>query len=244
MTAKSESGKGRIKLTVSCSDWGTKSQFSTLPGSSKPVFSHSFGSRYETVTGTFTVPQDDKAWFIQGILDFADPTNYDVSNFSIRRTQTTETTDDFRLSLSGRSYEAAGTLGRFETKDFPVNPVDLANGDGTISFKASIGGNRYGMARLIYHAPLLMGRSVRYKVNSVQGNVFDITLTAKLSGYSNIFKMFPFSTKYGGVEIAAGDGSGENHASKNQNRWISCNASSGVRIRITYPTRTPPPPSK
>ena len=87
------------------------------------MFSHSFGSGYETVTGTYTVPNDVNAWFIQGSVDFADPTDYDVSYFSIKRTQTSDTTDDFRMSLSGHSYAAAGTLRRFETKDIPVNPV-------------------------------------------------------------------------------------------------------------------------
>ena len=140
------------------------------------------GSNYETVTGTYTAPNDANAWFIQGILDFVDSTDYDVSYFSIKRTKTSDTTDDFRMSLSGKSYDAAGKLGRFETKDFSINPVDLADRDGVIKFTASIKGNHYGMARLIYHAPLLMGRNARYKVNSVKGNTYDITLTAKLSG--------------------------------------------------------------
>jgi hypothetical protein len=240
MTAKSASGKGKVYVTASCSDWGTKSQYSTLSGSSSQMFSHDFGSSYETVSGTYTVPNDANAWFIQGILDFADSTDYDVSYFSIKRTRTTDTTDDFRVSLSGQSYNAAGTLNRFETKDFSVNPVELANRDGVIKFTASIKGNHYGMARLIYHAPLLMGRNARYKVNSVRGNTYDITLTAKLSGYSNTFNMFPFSTKYGGVEIRADDGSGENHTSKNKNQWVVCDCSrSGTKVLITYPAQTP-----
>jgi len=53
--------------------------------------------------------------------------------------------------------------------------------------------------------------------------------------------MFPFSSKYGGVEIRGNDESGENHTSKNQNQWVSCNGSnSGIKILITYPTQTPP----
>ena len=239
MTARSASGNGTINVTASCSDWGAKSQYSTLSGSPSRVISHSFGTSYETVSGTFVIPRDDNAWFLQGILEFADATDYDVSNFSIKRTATTGSTDDFRMSLSGRPYAVVGPLRRFETKDFSVNPVDLANGDGTITFKASIGGNRYGIAQLIYHAPLLMGRDARYKVNSVKGNAYDLTLTAKLSGYSNTFKMFPFSTKYGGVEIWADDGSGENHVSKSQNRWVACDSSkSGMNVRITYPAKT------
>ena len=55
-----------MKLTMSCSDWGTKSQYSTLAGSSREVISHAFGTDYETVTGTYTAPDDENAWFIQG----------------------------------------------------------------------------------------------------------------------------------------------------------------------------------
>ena len=241
ITAKSDSGKGKVNLTVSCSDWGTKSQDSTLSGSSRQVFFHNFGSSYETVSGTYTVPNDTNAWFIQGILKFVDPTDYDVSYFSIKRTRTTDTTDDFHISLSGQRYNVAGTLDRFEVENFSVSPVDLANSDGIINFTASIGGNHCGMARLIYHAPLLMGRNARYRVNSVKGNTYNITLTAKLSGYSNTFKMFPFSTKYGGVEILADDDSGENHTSKNQNQWVACSCtSSGINVWITYPKKKPP----
>jgi hypothetical protein len=240
ITARSASGKGRADLSVSCSDWGTQSQYSTLPGSSRAVFSHSFGKTYETVSGTYTAPNDANAWFVQGILDFVDPTDYDVSYFSIKRTGTGDATEDFRMSLSGKSHAAAGKLGRFKTKDFPIDPVDLADRDGIINFTASIQGNHYGMANLIYHAPLLMGRNARYKVNGVRGNAFDITLTARLSGYSNAFNMFPFSTKYGGVEIRADDGSGENHASKNKNQWITGDASiTGKKILIMYPTQAP-----
>ena len=124
------------------------------------------------------------------------------------------------MSLSGQTYSVTGKLDRFKTKDFTVDPVALADHDGIIRFTASISGNHYGIARLIYHGPLLMGRNARYRVNSVKGNIYDITLTARLSGYSDTFRMFPFSTKYGGVAIQADDGSGEAHSSKNNNQWI------------------------
>ena len=75
------------------------------------------------------------------------------------------------------------------------------------------------MARLIYHAPLLMGRDARYKVNGVKGNAFDITLTKKLSAYSNTFHLFPFSTKYGGVEIRASVQLRVKSTDENKDRW-------------------------
>jgi len=241
MTARSRSGSGKINLTMSCTDWGTQSQYSTLAGSSSEVFSHAFGTDYETVTGTYTAPDDANAWFIQGSLDFVDETDVDVSYFSIKRTQTSDATEDFQMLLSGKSYAAPGKLGRFETKEFSIHPVDLADLDGIIRFKPSIKGNHFGMARLIYHAPLLMSRNARYKVNGVDGNTFDITLAARLSGFSNTFKMFPFSTKYGGLEVRAADGAGEHHISGNGNQWITSDFTTTTlrRLLITYPTQTP-----
>lgn len=238
MTARSASGQGRINVSASCSDWGTRSQLSTLAGSSRPVFSRVFGKEYETVSGTYTAPDDSNAWFIQGVLDFADATDYDVSLFSVKRTAESETTEEFRMLLSGRSYGTAARLGRFETEEIAIDPADLADPDGVIRLEASIKGNHFGLARLIYHAPLLLSRNARFKVAAAGGNVFDLVLTGRLSGYSGFFKMFPFSTKYGGVAIQAEDGSGENRASRNKNRWVSCNGSSGgKKIRITYPVK-------
>jgi hypothetical protein len=237
MTAKSRSGNGRFKLTMSCSDWGTKSQYSTLAGSEREVISHTFGTNEETVTGTYTAPDDENAWFIQGSLEFADATDVDVSYFSIKRTQTSNDTEAFQIALNGKSYAAAGKLARFQTKEFPISPVDLADREGIIRLKASIRGNHYGMAHLIYHGPTLMGRNARYKVNAVEGSTFDITLTTRLSGFENAFKMFPFSTKYGGVDVQANDGAGEHHVSTNKNHWITSDLSTGLkRLRITYPT--------
>jgi hypothetical protein len=235
--AKSRSGNGRFKLTVSCSDWGTKSQYSTLADSAREVISHTFGTKEESVTGIYTAPDDDDAWFIQGSLEFLDAMDVDVSYFSIKRTQTSDATQDFQVALNGKSYRAAGTLGRFKMKEFPISPVDLADQEGVIRLKASIKGNHYGMANLIYRGPLLMARNARYKVNAVDGNTFDITLTARLSGFENVFKMFPFSSKYGGLAVGTSDGAGEHHVSTNQNQWITSDLTSTMkRLRITYPT--------
>jgi hypothetical protein len=237
ITAKAKSGSGKFRLTMSCSDWGTKSQYSTLAGSSREVIAHTFGAKEETVIGTYVAPSDGNAWFIQGSLEFGDATDVDVSFFGIKRTQTSDVTEDFQIALNGKAYVAAGTLGRFKTKDFAIDPVELADTDGIIRLKATIKGNHYGMARLIYRGPLLMGRNARYKVNRVESNAFDITLTTQLSGSENTFKMFPFSTKYGGVSIETADAAGEHHVSANKNQWITSDTSKGLtRLRVRYPS--------
>jgi hypothetical protein len=100
------------------------------------------------------------------------------------------------------------------------------------------------MARLIYRGPLLMGRNARYRVNGVDGNTFDIALTAKLSGHEDVFKMFPFSTKYGGVDVRTDESAGEHHTSANKNQWITSDLTMTLkRLRITYPTQQPAAPA-
>jgi hypothetical protein len=201
------------------------------------VLSHTFGTKEETITGTYVAPNDENAWFIQGSLEFPDAGDVDVTFFSIKRTQTSNVTEDFQIDLNGTTYTAGGRLGRFRTKEFKISPVDLADRDGIIRLKAAIKGNHFGMARLIYRGPVLMGRNARYRVDSVDGNTFDITLTTKLSGFENVLKMFPFSTKHGGVDIDTTDGAGERHTSTNKNQWITSELGpTPKRLRIKYPT--------
>jgi len=80
-----------------------------------------------------------------------------------------------------------------------------------------------------------MGRNARYRVNAVEGNTFDITLTTRLSGFENVFKMFPFSTKYGGLAVGPNDGAEEHHVSTNKNEWLTSDLTTLKRLRITYP---------
>jgi hypothetical protein len=118
-----------------------------------------------------------------------------------------------------------------------MSPVDLADGEGVIRLKAAIKGNHYGMANLIFRGPTLMGRNARYRVNAVEGNTFDITLTTKLSGFENVFKMFPFSRKYGSVDVGPSEGAAAHHASNNKNQWISSDIAADLkRLKIKYPT--------
>ncbi len=142
MTARCLSGSGRFNMSVSCSDWGTKSQYSELSGSESQVFSHTFGSSYETIYGIYTVPSNENAWFLQGTLDFFDPTDYDVSLFSVKRERNSDTTDNIHLFLSGKWYNASGTLAENEMVNFSVNPQALCDVDGVMNFTAFIDGNR------------------------------------------------------------------------------------------------------
>jgi hypothetical protein len=56
------------------------------------------------VTGTYVAPNDEMAWFIQGSLEFIDATDIDVTFFSIKRTQTSNVTEDFQIALNGKTY--------------------------------------------------------------------------------------------------------------------------------------------
>jgi hypothetical protein len=205
MTARSISGSGRFKLKVSCCDWGTKSQYSMLTDSESYVFSHIFGSNYETIYGSYTVPNNNNAWFLQGILEFIDSTEYDVSLFSVKRERNSNTTDNFHLNLSGNWYNVSGTLDENEFVNYSINPKDLCNENGVIDFKAFIDGNHYGMVNLIFKEPLLLCRNARFRINNYNDGIFDLSLTKKISQNSvammllwnsKIFQKFPLLTEF------------------------------------------------
>jgi hypothetical protein len=194
MTARCQSGNGTVHLTLECSDWGTRTQYSVLENSSQRVIAHTFGSEYETVYGTYMVPKDQNAWFLQGRLDFLNSTDYDVSFFSVKRKRTTDTTDGFHLCLNGHWYNASGPLADHEAVDFTVDPMNLSDAHGVMNFTARIQGNHYGMVNLVYHEPLLMGMNARFRVNGYHGNVFNLSLTKTITRLSPLAMMLWNST--------------------------------------------------
>jgi hypothetical protein len=204
MIARCVSGSGRFTMNVSCSDWGTRTQYSELCDSERQVFSHTFGSEYETIHGTYTVPDNENAWFLQGTLKFLDSTKYDVSLFSVKRERDSDTTDGFHLYFSGHWYNVSGPLAEHEMVNFSVDPKNLCDNNGVMNFTAFIQGNRYGMVNLVYREPLLMGMNARFRVNSYVDGVFNLSLTKTISKNSavnmmiwdsTIFQKFPHITE-------------------------------------------------
>jgi hypothetical protein len=186
MTARCLSGGGKCTMNVSCCDWTTRSQYSTLPGSENQVFSYTFNSSYETIYGTYTVPDNTNAWFLQGMLEFLDSTDYDVSLFSVKRERTSDTTDDFHLCLSGHWYNVSGPLAEKEKASFSVTPQVLCDSEGVMNVTARIDGNHYGMVNLVYHEPLLLGMNARFRVNNYNNGVFNLSLTKTISRSSAV----------------------------------------------------------
>ena len=204
IVARCISGDGHVSMNVSCCDWGTKTQYSILPGSEQQVFSHIFGSTFETFSGFYTVPQDNNAWFLQGILEFLNSSDYEVSLFSVQRNKTNDTTDDFHLCLSGYWYNVSGVLAKNEMVNFSVDPMHLCTNDGVMNFSAFIKGNRYGMVNLMYREPLLMGMNARFRINSHTNITYNLSLTKTISRVSpvaiaiwnsKIFALFPRITE-------------------------------------------------
>ena len=204
ITARCLSGDGRLRMNVSCSDWGTRSQYSTLANSESQVLSYTFGPNYVTIHGSYTVPLDDNAWFLQGRLEFLDCTDYEVSLFSVKRNQINDTTNNFHLLLSGHWFNASGPLLENREVNFSVNPEDLCNADGVMNFTAFIDGNRFGMVNLLYREPLLMGMNARFRINSVANGVYNLSLTKTLTRSSavnmkiwnsEVFQKFPHLTE-------------------------------------------------
>jgi len=204
ITARTLSSNGTIKLSVNCTDWGTKSQYSTLPDSEVQVISHSFSENFGTISGFYTVPDNIDAWFLQGRLDFTDSTDYEVTLFSVKRKQSSTKTEDFHLCLSGIWYNMSGGLIENKFSNFSINPNDLTDELGVINFTSKIDGNRYGMVNLIFSEPILFCRNARFRINSVNDNIFNLSLTKTISKNSpenmviwnsELFNNHPFLTE-------------------------------------------------
>jgi hypothetical protein len=189
VTARCLSGSGDFRMNVSCSDWGTRSQYSMLPGSEQQVFSHTFGISYETIHGRYTVPDDANAWFLQGALQFLNAADYDVSLFSVKRERSSDTTENFHVCLSGHWYNGTGLLAENEMVNFSIDPQVLSDADGVMNFTAYIDGNRYGMVNLIYREPLLLGMNARFRVNKYLDDTFNLSLTKTISRDSAVKEM-------------------------------------------------------
>jgi len=224
INARCPSGSGTLKMNISCSDWGTKSQYSKLKNSESQVISHQFGTNYETIYGFYTVPDDNNAWFLQGVLEFIDRTKYDVSYFSVKRAGESNSTDNFNLELSGKWFNATKNLGENEMLNFSIDPIDLSDENGEMNFTAFIKGNHFGMVNLVFNEPLLLCRNARFRINDYSNSFFNITLLKTISRSSKIFKIIPFSTDsiYNNIDIDADDGSGKINFGQNGNMWLSC----------------------
>jgi len=194
MTARCLTGNGTFDMTMDCSDWSTRTQYSVLLDSTAQVINHTFGPEYETVSGLYTVPDDANAWFLQGRLDFLASSDYDVSLFSVKRQQTSDTTDAFHLCLNGHWYNATGSLSDHATVNFSVDPTSLSDARGVMNFTAHVQGNRYGMVNLVYREPLLMGMNARFRVDSYHGGVFNLSLTKTITRTSPLAMMLWNST--------------------------------------------------
>ena len=181
MTARCITGLGRFVMNVSCCDWSTRSQYSTLPGSASQVFSHTFDSSFETIHGTYTIPSNKDAWFLQGNLEFLDPEKYDITFFGVRQQRTSNTTEDFHLRLNDHWFNSSGPLQKHEVRNFSVSPENLSNKQGVMNFTAFIKGNQYGMVNLIYREPLLLGMNARFRITRQNETVFNLSLTQTIT---------------------------------------------------------------
>jgi hypothetical protein len=204
ITARTLSGNGTINLSVNCTDWSKKSQYSVLPNSNSQVISHNFNDNFVTVSGFYTVPKNKDAWFLQGRLDFTDSTDYEVTLFSVKRKQSNIKTEDFNLCLSGKWYNKSGYLLEDDFINFSIKPEDLSDESGVMIFNTRIDGNCYGMVNLIFHEPLLLCRNARFKINSVKDNFFNLSLTKTITRNlpenmviwnSVLFEKHPFFTE-------------------------------------------------
>ena len=204
LTARAEDG-GDIRLDMSCSDWHTRNQYTILEGSSQKVLAGHVQGDYKTLSGTYTVPEDRDAWFLQGEIQLAGSTDYSINSLQIKRKSSSRRTKHFRLNLSRHTYEHQGTLDEDEKHAFKVDPTTLTGTHGNLNYRASIGGNRVGMARLIFDAPFAFGRNGRFIIDKSSEDGATLWL---LSGpgttYVDVLKVLPFNDAYSAFSVEPG----------------------------------------
>jgi predicted MPP superfamily phosphohydrolase len=202
LTARCLTGNGTILVNASCSN--SFSQYSTLPGSNHTVLSHRFSAENETISNTYRVPNDCHAWFLQGTLDFTDDADYEVTRFSIQRTNTSFVTEDFKLQLTHQWYNVSGPLTENQFVNFTVDPRLLAMNQGVMTVYPLIGGNNVGLANLIFNEPLLLGQNACFQITNHTQNTVNITLTTTITHtspalmtiwQSTLFKHHPIITE-------------------------------------------------
>jgi hypothetical protein len=181
LTARTISGTGNIQLNMNCSDWCTQSQYSTLNNSQQTVFTHTLNTTYQTIQGSYTVPKNQNAWFLQGTLHFLNTIQYDISQFSIQRTKDSNLTEDFHLHLSGHWYNHTGTLNQNKAYEFQLNPINLGTQDGIINLTAHIKGNHNGMINILYTEPILLTRNAQFTITNHTQTSLNLTLTKTLT---------------------------------------------------------------
>lgn len=205
ITAKAKNGSGPLKLAMSCSDWNTRSQYSTLEGSSQQVLKGKVGGEYETLTGTYTVPDDGDAWFLQGEIAMPGSTTYSITSLKITRESDSEKTEDFRLRLSRKTYRHEGALAEDESHAFEVDPTTLTGTHGNLNYSARIGGNRVGMARLVFEAPLAFARNGRFCIEERSGNTTELALPSGPGiTYVDTLKVLPFNDSHAAFSVEPG----------------------------------------
>ena len=172
----------QIKVICNTTDWSKKSQYCFVPGSEQVVIDGRVGPKWTTLKGTYTAPNNDDIWFICGRIELLNSTNYYITSFSIQRSKVNNNTKDFHMYLNGIWYNQSGELMNNAYFDFPIEPTNISNNDGTISFKASIDGSKVGMARLIYYNPILV-RGARVKINEYDpiNDIFEARITEDIS---------------------------------------------------------------
>jgi len=231
ITARVTIGSGDITLDMSVQDVSSNSQYDYLSGSESQVFTHSFDTNFETVYGSYTVPDDNNAGFLQGNLSFDDSKTYQVTEFTITRDRSSDSTSDFHLKLNDVWYNDSGTLSENSYDEFYVSPLNTINDTGYISLYADIGGNHQGMALLYYSEPFLLTRNARFVVNSYDDDVVNLTLKSRSSEWTgSVFKVLPFNTNYETFTMTNGDV----YTEPNGNKWGETSYSEDKYIEINF----------
>ncbi len=201
---------------VTVSDDGNVSTY--LRGSETTVLTdEDITTSYQWFNGSYIVPDNNDAWYIQGNISFSSGTAYNLDTMSVKR-YGNDTTHNFHLKLCDKWWNHTGSLNAHSYYNYTLNATDYSDIDGNISFYCNISGSQVGIAQVYFDAPLLLTRNFRVRINWQKGNKYNITKVEQLSAVRDFLEVYPFNLEepwYGNLSITPGlkltTGNGNNY---------------------------------
>jgi hypothetical protein len=161
-----ENGKGEITVSVTIPTyldlWETVWDRETVMPDTV------VGREYMWLNATFTVPDDPDSWFIQPSIRFKGNDTFRLDAWSLKMVGEGDLTSDFSVTLNGETHSVEGDLDPEAFETFSLDALTMQN---RLFFNCSIGGNRVGIARLIYEGPQLWSDDVSFGIMDADSTI-------------------------------------------------------------------------
>jgi len=187
----------------------------------------SVGDVFETFSETFTVPDNEHAWFIQPKIRFDHPDiTYVLDSWSLKMVGDSDVTENFSVAFNDEVFKVEGPLEHHAYSIFRLSNTIM---DNAMEFNCSLQGNRVGILRLIYERPQLWSDDVSIGIeNDEQTMVY----LKDVSPYNRRTSIMSFN----GAEFYVSDSKFYNESIRNKNIYFhdACDSSINGYYSLTY----------